>query len=600
MTRKKKLLTTVTALSLSGLIISGTFAWASLNSSKINSWTGAGEDTSPQYGGTLHDDHVENEENKDVYVENWGQNPIIVRLTLSEYMEIGRGAGVKNNPEINKAVSVDSANTYANIDDPASWTNHAFNNSGLSPGNLDGDIFHEYWQWEMGGQKYYYPAPTDKRGVSDTDGTDYVDSASPENLDPSAAGTLVIKQTLPVEKILTIDEWDLLDPDTQQIGNYWVLDTDGSAYWSAPLMPGEATGLLLNRVVLKKEPSEAYYYGISVQAFMASVDDEVSSPSVAGVRTMRAAANADNYEALLETATEKGKAFIKRIIREANSSDQVLTKAPTSSLLHTPIPVTSSTPTLAPTDRLAPEISTVQTAAPTMTAAETPTPTMAAAETPTVTPTPIIAAAETPTVTPTPILAAAETPTVTPVPTIAAAATPTVTPVPTIAAAPTSTPETVTIRMYQTPEGGTLSYQLTNVISYDIGISAIERGGKITALEPCAVTYSDTEVRNAPAVMFKLNVTQEQFDEFSSKHYSYDQLVSALEAYNIQDFEDPNDTFYWAYLKELGNIRSFAIDKGFYVIGYSLSKTGNIKHLIESEENFYKYLTFKFGYLQVK
>lgn len=59
------------------------------------------------------------------------------------------------------------------------------------------------------------------------------------------------------------------------VTNVWVWDTDGWAYWAAPLQPGEATGLLLNGI--EKENSgkldKDCYYAINVVAQFATRSD---------------------------------------------------------------------------------------------------------------------------------------------------------------------------------------------------------------------------------------------------------------------------------------------------------------------------------------
>ncbi|MDR2650092.1 MAG: hypothetical protein LBB94_10310, partial [Clostridiales bacterium] len=76
MFNKRKFFTALTAISISTMLIAGTFAWISVNSSRVNSWSGKAEvDPAEGPGGTLHDDYCENGENKDVYVENWGGYP---------------------------------------------------------------------------------------------------------------------------------------------------------------------------------------------------------------------------------------------------------------------------------------------------------------------------------------------------------------------------------------------------------------------------------------------------------------------------------------------------------------------------------------------
>src|SRR5699024_1901336 len=90
MKNKRKVLASVSAVALSAaIILSGTFAWQSINQTAKNEV--AGEGINP--GGRLHDDF--NGETKKVYVENFGEENIFARIRLDEYMEFGEGAGLK-------------------------------------------------------------------------------------------------------------------------------------------------------------------------------------------------------------------------------------------------------------------------------------------------------------------------------------------------------------------------------------------------------------------------------------------------------------------------------------------------------------------------
>ena len=42
--------------------------------------------------------------------------------------------------------------------------------------------------------------------------------------------------------------WTHWKSDGSPIGDFWVIDQDGWAYWAAPLNSSESTGLLLNKV----------------------------------------------------------------------------------------------------------------------------------------------------------------------------------------------------------------------------------------------------------------------------------------------------------------------------------------------------------------
>ena len=286
MVSRRKLMAGITAVSLTLLLATGTFAWTSLNSQKLNEWHGFGADnTGP--GGTLHDDHQENEENKQVYVENWGDEVLYVRIRLSEYMEWGSGAGLKStgidpstgdfirNPlNLSEPLYYYSVLSGTDIDHVDSWIIH--NPYADFTAEYKGPSIPSYWNWEMGGQKYYYPAPVDSRGDKA-----YIDQNSPDGLtEDSEKDGVKAKQTRP-STIISMDQWK---NEGSKIGNYWVIDTDGWAYWAMPLVPGDATGLLLNKVKSIKAPEKDYYYGINVVAQMATKDGTDAN------------GNLDNYE----------------------------------------------------------------------------------------------------------------------------------------------------------------------------------------------------------------------------------------------------------------------------------------------------------------
>jgi len=270
MALNRKIAAGLTAGSLSAIIITGTLAWTSMNSQITNVWFGKGQ--ASEAGGTLHDDHTDSGANKDVYVENWGNENLFVRVRLAEYMELGTGAGILSeskdqsnvpvpNPQ-NHAVSV--AGRQDVVDIPDTWQIHIPDSADPAACTSAAD-FHHYWNWDMGGSKFYYPAPENSRQIKG-----YVDSGSPEGLSAVSvnSGGVKAKQTLNAT-VMTMAQWKA---GGSQIGPYWVMDTDGWSYWAAPLEPGSATGLLVNNVTLRTQPDQDYYYGINVIAQMATKD----------------------------------------------------------------------------------------------------------------------------------------------------------------------------------------------------------------------------------------------------------------------------------------------------------------------------------------
>jgi len=275
MALKRKAMAGAAALALVALIATGTFAWTSLNSQRLNEWRGVGsnpEAAGP--GGTLHDDHVENGEDKQVYIENWGDKPLFARIRLDEYMEVGTGAGLKSeaaDPDTGEILHnpenlAESLITGANIDKLDTWKPH-IPSLHSDPSYCWTEKLHEYWKWQMGGQKYYFPAPEGGR-----EDKSYISQVSPADLSSGSVNDAGVeaKQTL-TSSVLTMVKWK---DEGSQIGNYWVIDRDGWAYWASPLEPGNATGLLINKVEPDKKPDKDYYYGINVIAQMATKDGD--------------------------------------------------------------------------------------------------------------------------------------------------------------------------------------------------------------------------------------------------------------------------------------------------------------------------------------
>jgi len=116
----------------------------------------------------------------------------------------------------------------------------------------------------MGGQAYFYPAPIDKR-----EDKSFVAQGSPGVIAGSINDEGVQARQTRSAQVVTMTQWRA---DGSPIGDYWVLDFGGWAYWASPLEPGETTGLLLNRVTQITSPAKDYYYGINVIAQMATRD----------------------------------------------------------------------------------------------------------------------------------------------------------------------------------------------------------------------------------------------------------------------------------------------------------------------------------------
>lgn len=319
--RRRQTASVIAAVLVLAMLLTGTFAWQSISQQALNQAKGKTEFA----GGRLHDDfEVMGEDfglnewtdgataNKDVYIENFeslkhGGKDIFVRIRLFEYMEVGTGANLSPGDDGYDAREATSLVAGADRDDYTTWAPRV-------PGaNDDSDMFRSIWDWNMGGQKDYMPTfnkdPYSKE--SDVKG----DAVDPQGVRPgevpnttnpqgSAAydadaglhdyfvtnptksaqvktadkdGNPVISPN-PVEHeakptldatVMTMEEWIAAGSN---MGPFWVIDEDGWAYWAQPLSPETATGLLLNSITLLDEPRGEWYYGIFVDAQMATAD----------------------------------------------------------------------------------------------------------------------------------------------------------------------------------------------------------------------------------------------------------------------------------------------------------------------------------------
>jgi len=156
MANKKKVTTAVVAVATAAaLMLGGTFAWQSISQTALNE---ASDVINP--GGRLHDDF--NGENKDVYVENFADDPIYARIQLSEYFEIiANYQFLQDEDETNDHLAVSTPvlgsksedGTY--IYDTFYFDGNVDENGVVSAGNdAEGT---SYWSWQTGGETVYMP-----------------------------------------------------------------------------------------------------------------------------------------------------------------------------------------------------------------------------------------------------------------------------------------------------------------------------------------------------------------------------------------------------------------------------------------------------------
>ncbi|MFK4952506.1 hypothetical protein VNN37_07785 [Lactococcus garvieae] len=301
---KKRKLRNIALLSLLGLI-GGTMAFQAFNQQAINDRE---NEVQVNVGGRVHDYYNRDTENKDVFVENYGERPIMARIRLSEFLEYQRGE-----EDFTPLVAGSERNNLATW---ITWIPSANNiNQRADTGNSS--AFNRYAQltfgWSREGETAPWYMPTfnhdnlDLRtaaaghardyiaGAGATDGTtdgathpgDGTDAywSSGDTFDNSAGiwpGATVeneAAQNLRQQRApMTIEQWSNLDP-YQQIGDFWVVDhTTGWAYWASLLEPGQASSYLLDAAELTDAIEDtvfngSYYYGIHVDSQLISPDN---------------------------------------------------------------------------------------------------------------------------------------------------------------------------------------------------------------------------------------------------------------------------------------------------------------------------------------
>lgn len=254
------------------LLIAGTFAWTSISQRALNEKDGENKITS---GGRIHDDYSKATGNKDIYGENFGTKDLYVRIKLSEYFE-------KNGSPLVAGTTKDDKNT---------WTPYGL------PSSAETTAYRDYVTWELGGDKVFLPTfNTDSDNKSTDAAQDAIDvltgGATAQGNgehdaftngqvvpnDDDATITHIAKPTLTQGRApISMATWKTL-PANEKVGDYWVIDTDGWAYWANTLKPTQATSLLLTQLSYNDEKigeiEGKWYYGIDVIGEFATEEDK--------------------------------------------------------------------------------------------------------------------------------------------------------------------------------------------------------------------------------------------------------------------------------------------------------------------------------------
>lgn len=294
---KKHRLRNIALLVLVGLI-GGTFAFAAFNQQAINDRL---RENPAQVGARVHDYFHRQTENKDVFVENYGQEPIMARIRLSEFMEYQK-RGQTGWTQV----------AGGDRHESSTWTIYRPEEGDInSRSAVDGSSnFTQYstltfgWERDNKEEPWYLPTfnhdSTDLTTAAAGDAQDYLERGAthPGNgkdnfwqanvsytngqndivWPGSTEGTRTTSQNLRQERNpLTLQEWRGLTQD-QQIGNFWVMDeATGWAYWANRLNPGQATSYLIDEARMEdaaRAIQGSYYYAIHVDSELINVSAE--------------------------------------------------------------------------------------------------------------------------------------------------------------------------------------------------------------------------------------------------------------------------------------------------------------------------------------
>jgi len=323
----------VAAVLIVAILVTGTFAWQSIGQRAINQAISVPRPA----GGRLHNNFqvmgpnfgeaqgdLSNREyqwragvtaDKGVYIENFERidnngRDIFLRVRLYEYMEIGYGARLHpGDPDFDDRAA-ESILPGADRVDFTTWRRRI---PGADPGGSD--LFRHYWDWHLGGWKYFIPTfnrdpysrETDVKGAAfDPQDLNPGELPSSTHRDESHEFPLTAgreefwaygryhygrikywdatynlgtgrhsiatyptrhyaRRTLGAEIMLMADWMAAGSP----VGNFWVWDVDGWFYWARPLPAEQATGLILNSITLRTNPSDQWFYAIFIDAEMA-------------------------------------------------------------------------------------------------------------------------------------------------------------------------------------------------------------------------------------------------------------------------------------------------------------------------------------------
>ena len=186
---KKRKLRNIALLSLLGLI-GGTMAFQAFNQQAINDRLGENRP-----GGRVHDYFNRETENKDIFVENFGDVAIMARIRLSEYMEIKRAGETDFTPLV-AGTARDDVNSWTRVMSSADDMSHR-----VGPSAAFNQYANLTFGWTRAGETAPWYMPTfnhdnlDIRKAAAGHARDWIEGMVPQMPAQMGQHTLVMAQT---------------------------------------------------------------------------------------------------------------------------------------------------------------------------------------------------------------------------------------------------------------------------------------------------------------------------------------------------------------------------------------------------------------------
>lgn len=279
----RKLYRTGAVVLIAAIAASGTFAWRDLSQKKVNEFEGGNRPDVVLVENFEETDNwnIQNPVvNKDVSVKNTGDTELYVRVNFSEYLETKGSSYVtypdgsdKAGQEVLFALDSDGNFIETTADDPNGFAVNGKYYVVAQGANGQIDAMNDTNRnGQIGKHMIDDSVVVQTAGAVRSDSATYPTHKTYQRAagsdDDFYAWTNDITWQMP--NAITMEEWLA---GGSQYGAFWVLDSDGWAYWAEPLRSGEQTALLLDSATMEHMVVGDMFYAIGSQLDAISIDE---------------------------------------------------------------------------------------------------------------------------------------------------------------------------------------------------------------------------------------------------------------------------------------------------------------------------------------